>query len=93
MINNETENIRKIAIDETIDRGELFGTLDNNVRILKENLDVDIMQRDNELILRGKDAKRAEAIFQELMEIIAGGEKLDEQKINYVIALKDEGLS
>lgn len=93
MINNETENIRKIAIDETIDRGELFGTLDSNVRILKENLDVDIMQRDNELILRGKDAKRAEAIFQELMEIIAGGEKLDEQKINYVVALKDEGLS
>ena len=93
MINNETENIRKIAIDETIDRGELFGTLDSNVRILKENLDVDIMQRDNELILRGKDAKRAEVIFQELMEIIAGGEKLDEQKINYVIALKDEGLS
>ena len=93
MINNETENIRKIAIDETIDRGELFGTLDSNVRILKENLDVDIMQRDNELILRGKDAKRAEAIFQELMEIIAGGETLDEQKINYVIALKDEGLS
>lgn len=93
MINNETENIRKIAINETIDRGELFGTLDSNIRILKENLDVDIMQRDNELILRGKDAKRAEAIFQELMEIIASGEKLDEQKINYVIALKDEGLS
>ena len=93
MINNETENIRKIASDETIDRGELFGTLDSNVRILKENLDVDIMQRDNELILRGKDAKRAEAIFQELMEIISSGEKLDEQKINYVIALKDEGLS
>ena len=93
MINNETENIRKIAIDETIDRGELFGTLDSNVRILKENLDVDIMQRDNELILRGNDAKRAEAIFQELMEIISSGEKLDEQKINYVIALKDEGLS
>ena len=93
MINNETENIRKIAIDETIDRGEMFGTLDSNVRILKENLDVDIMQRDNELILRGKDAKRAEAIFQELMEIISSGEKLDEQKINYVIALKDEGLS
>lgn len=93
MTNNETENIRKIAISETIDRGELFGTLDGNIRILKENLDVDIMQRDNELILRGKDALRAEAIFQELIEIIAGGETLDEQKINYVIALKDEGLS
>ncbi len=93
MISNETESIRRIAISEAIDRGELFGTLDGNIRILKENLDVDIMQRDNELILRGKDARCAEAIFQELMEIIEGGEKLDEQKINYVIALKDEGLS
>lgn len=90
---NETEKIKKITISEEIDRRELFGTLDGNIRILKDNLDVDIMQRDNELILRGADADRAEAIIKELIEIIAGGEKLDEQKINYVIALKDEGLS
>lgn len=89
----ETEKIKKISISEEIDRRELFGTLDGNIRILKENLDVDIMQRDNELILRGADVDRAEAIIKELVEIIAGGEKLDEQKINYVIALKDEGLS
>lgn len=90
---NETEKIKKITISEEIDRRELFGTLDGNIRILKDNLNVDIMQRDNELILRGADADRAEAIIKELIEIIAGGEKLDEQKINYVIALKDEGLS
>lgn len=90
---NKTEKLKKITISEEIDRSELFGNLDANIRILKENLDVDIMQRDNELILRGQDVDRAEAVIKELTEIIKKGEALDEQKINYVIALKDEGLS
>ena len=90
---NQTEKLRKITISQEIDRSELFGNLDSNIRILKENLDVDIMQRDNELILKGHDADRAESVINELTEIIGAGEKLDMQKINYVIALKDEGLS
>jgi phosphate starvation-inducible PhoH-like protein len=51
------------------------------------------MQRDNELIMRGKDAERAEAVFRELVSIIESGETLDEQKVNYVIALKNAGQS
>lgn len=90
---NKTETIKKIVISEEIDRSELFGNLDSNIRIIKENMDVDIMQRDNELILRGPDTDRAESVIKELTEIIKKGETLDEQKINYVIALKDEGLS
>ena len=90
---NKTETIKKIVISEEIDRSELFGNLDSNIRIIKENMDVDIMQRDNELILRGPDTDRAESVIKELTEIMKKGETLDEQKINYVIALKDEGLS
>ena len=90
---NKTEKIKKIVISEEIDRSELFGNLDSNIRIIKENMDVDIMQRDNELILRGQDTDRAESVIKELTEIMKKGETLDEQKINYVIALKDEGLS
>ncbi len=90
---NDKENIRKITISEVTDRSELFGNLDANIDILKENLDVDMMQRDNELILRGRDADRAVGIVKELMEIIASGEKLDPQKIQYVIALSKEGVS
>lgn len=90
---NDKENIRKITISEVTDRSELFGNLDANIDILKENLDVDMMQRDNELILRGRDADRAVGIAKELMEIIASGEKLDPQKIRYVIALSKEGVS
>ncbi len=90
---NQTENLRKMTISEEIDRRELFGNLDVNIGIIKENMDVDIMQRDNELIMRGKDAARAEEVFRELSAIIASGETLDEQKVNYVIALKNDGKS
>lgn len=90
---NDKEKIRKITISEVTDRSELFGNLDANIDILKENLDVDMMQRDNELILRGQDADRAVGVVKELLEIIASGEKLDEQKLQYVIALNREGGS
>lgn len=90
---NQTEKIKKIVISPEIDRSELFGNLDANIRIIKENLDVDIMQRDNELILRGKDAEQAEAVLKELTDLMMSGEKLDEQKIQYIISLKAEGLS
>ena len=42
----ETENLKKMIISQEIDRSELFGNLDANIRILKENLEVDVMQRD-----------------------------------------------
>jgi len=89
----QTENLRKMTISEEIDRRELFGNLDVNIGIIKENMEVDIMQRDNELIMRGKDAERAETVFRELSKIIASGETLDVQKVNYVIALSSEGVS
>ncbi len=87
------ENIRKIAISEMADRGELFGTLDGNIQILKEHMEVDVMQLDNELVIRGEDAETAESVLKEMMEILASGEKLDEQKLQYVIALNREGKS
>lgn len=90
---NQTENLKKMTIHEGIDRRELFGNLDANISIVKENMDVDIMQRDNELIVRGKDADRALAVFQELSKVILSGETLDTQKVNYVIALTNEGVS
>ena len=83
----------RVAISETIDRNELFGGLDANLRIIEQNLNVDIIQRDNELILKGGNSKRAEGILKEMMYVIEKGEKLDQQKINYIADLKKEGIS
>ena len=48
-------DIINISISEEIDRQELFGNLDRNLKILKENLKIDIIQRDNELVLKCDD--------------------------------------
>ncbi len=86
------EEIR-IIIDEDIDRGEIFGTLDAYLKIISDALKVTITQRDNELIVRGENTEKAHRVFQELMGIIRTENRLDTQKVNYVIDLVNQGLS
>lgn len=93
MENKYLDNIIKLVIGENIDRRELFGNLDKNLKILKEYFKVDIIQRDNELVLKGDDAKIAEKIMGELMNILESGEQIDAQKVHYVISLVENGMS
>lgn len=88
----ENNNI-KIRLSDELDRAELFGNMDSNLRVLQEQLNIDIIQRDNELILQGEDTESAEKVINELIGIIQNGEKLDEQKIAYVMSLADKGMS
>lgn len=90
VINNEEI---KIKIDNPHDTKELFGNLDNNLKIINENFDVDIVLRQDEIIIRGKDAVKAEKTIFELLSIIESGERIDTQKVNYVINLEKEGMS
>ena len=91
------ENLRieelKIKIDHDQDTNELFGNLDVNLKIIQDNYDVDIVQRQDEIILKGKEAAKAQAVILELLDILEAGEKLDAQKVNYVISLNNKGLS
>lgn len=92
MENMQIEEIR-IKINDEDDSDQLFGNLDVNLRIIQDNYDVDIVLRQDEIILRGKEAAKAEAIIDELTTILRSGEPLDTQKVNYVISLKEKGLS
>lgn len=82
-----------IPISESIDRSELFGGMDKNLKVIEESLKVDIIQRDNELILKGENAAEARALLEEMMMVLEKGDKLDEQKINYIADLSDKGVS
>lgn len=88
-----SKKMREVQVAPEIDRQELFGTLDKNLRRIEEELAVDIIQRDNELILKGDRATEAEAILDEMMYVLGKGEKLDEQKIGYIADLKEQGVS
>jgi phosphate starvation-inducible PhoH-like protein len=83
----------KLQIDETVDRGELFGSLDSNLKIIEDHFGITIIQRDNELVLKGDKAFKAQTAIIEMMSIISAQEKLDTQKINYVISLCENGMS
>ncbi|MEG0918338.1 MAG: PhoH family protein [Anaerovoracaceae bacterium] len=87
------EKLNRIIIHDNIDRRELFGNMDKNIISIKENFNVDIMQRDNEIIIKGDDAKGAEALVNELISLIEAGDKIDTQKINYISGLVKKGVS
>lgn len=87
------ENIIKIRLHEGLDRSELFGNMDSNLKLLKDALGIDIIQRDNELVIKGSDTAKAEKIINEMIAVIEAGENLDSQKVNYVITLIDKGMS
>ncbi|WP_207637163.1 PhoH family protein [Anaerovorax odorimutans] len=83
----------KMKIDQEQDTNELFGNLDVNLKVIQDNYDVEIVQRKDEIILKGKEADKAQEVIIELLEILGSGEKLDAQKVNYVISLNNKGLS
>ena len=87
---------KKFRIREGIDRRELFGNLDVNLDYIREVTSADIIQRDDELIIKAESEKaidKASRILDELMSAIDAGEVLDKQKVQYIISLSEEGIS
>lgn len=90
---SDNEVMMMVNVSDSIDRRELFGGLDKNLKIIEENFNVNIIQRNNDLILKGEGVNEAASLLREMMNVLEKGEKLDEQKINYIAALNDEGVS
>ncbi|HZK87992.1 MAG TPA: PhoH family protein [Anaerovoracaceae bacterium] len=86
------EEIR-IRIEEDVDRGELFGSYDSNLKLIIEAFEVSIIQRDNELIIKGEHSENAQKVIEELIGILRTEPKIDNQKVNYVIELVKKGVS
>ncbi|MFA7662236.1 MAG: PhoH family protein [Anaerovoracaceae bacterium] len=83
----------ELSLPQPFNQMELFGNLDQHMKIVKEHFDVEIIQRDNQLLLKGADSAKALQVIEEFVKMIQSGEKLDAQKIHYVIGLKNEGIS
>jgi phosphate starvation-inducible PhoH-like protein len=83
----------KIPLGEDFNRIDLFGNLDQNINLLKEDYEVDVIPRDNEILIKGKDANIVKGILEDFVSLINDGEILDGQKISYIISLNRQGLS
>ncbi len=90
---NNDKDFFRVEIQEGIDRSELFGNLDVNLKEVGESTGTEIFQRDNELLIRGENPEIAARILRDLMYVIETGEHIDAQKVNYVIALNKDGGS
>jgi len=71
----------------------LFGVRDENVELIRRELDVEIFAHGNEITLSGDEEKvrLARVVLERLVGIIARGENIDRTRIRYAIELASEG--
>ena len=71
----------------------LFGVRDENVELIRRELNVEIFAHGNEITLSGEEDKvrLARVVLERLVGIIARGESIDRTRIRYAIELASEG--
>ena len=84
-------------ITMTVDRLEniinVFGSFDENLRIIEEELNVRITDRNSELSITGgeEETSYAERAITGLLTLAAKGEQIDARSVRYIIGLVKEG--
>jgi phosphate starvation-inducible PhoH-like protein len=81
----------KIEIEDYVDRRELFGIQDMNIRMVEEATDTTIVLRDNALLIRGEKCDLAADILKRLMSSLRHEPKLDRQRVGYIIDMTRGG--
>ena len=76
---------RQIEVPQEVDLASLFGNFDENIKMLDKALSVNIASRDNALRVTGEEenVEKASQVINMLMQIIARGEIIDQQKVLY----------
>lgn len=73
----------------------VFGSFDENLRIIEEELSVKVTDRDSELKITGEaeEVMYAERAIDGLLSLAAKGENIDAQNVRYIIRLVTEGAA
>ncbi len=71
----------------------LFGSFDENIKLIEKHYNVDILSRGTEIKISGEPEAVTKALrsIQGLLQLINRGEQLNEQNVRYVLMLVDEG--
>lgn len=71
----------------------LFGSFDENIKLIEKELQVSVIIRGSEMKIQGdeENADRARRVITNLLYMINKGEALNEQNIRYVISLVKDG--
>lgn len=84
---------KTIVVDRLENVISVFGSFDENIRILEHELNVKITDRNSELNISGNDENinEAEKAINSLLTLAAKGEEIDARSIRYVIGLVKSG--
>ena len=86
------EEVSEIVRVPIGDQQNVFGQFDSNIKKLERQLGVSIVDRNGEVRISGSAimVKKAKAIIQELTELSMRGNVIEEQKVDYAIAMSME---
>ena len=84
---------RIIAVDRIENIISVFGSFDQNVRLIEDALGVTITDRDSELRISGEaeNVYLAEKAVNGLLSLAAKGESIDSQSVRYILKLVRDG--
>lgn len=90
------EKAVRFGIEDLVDEnsfGALSGILDENIRIVEDETGASIFQRGTDFTIKGEHAEVAKGAIIDMAQLIASGEALDRQKLEYIITLNKQGKS
>ncbi|AKL95790.1 PhoH-like protein PhoH [Clostridium aceticum] len=89
----ENQQQRRMVVQDMHFIKELFGNFDENIKLIKKHINIDIISREGELILIGeeKNLRLAEKLIVELKNVVKKGESLTIQNVTYIINMMLEG--
>ena len=85
---------RQLEAAEGVDFAPLFGSFDENMKLIEKAFNISVHQRDNALRLSGEEenVEKASQVIGVLLEASARGDRIDTQKVMYAITMvQDEG--
>ncbi len=85
---------RTLAVDRMEHVISVFGSFDQNLRLIESELGVVVTDRDDQLRIAGEDpvaVMHAEKAIEGLLSLAARGERIDEQNVRYILKMVDEG--
>ena len=84
---------RPLPIDRMENVISVFGSFDQNLRIIETELGVRVTDRDDQLRISGEaeDVMAAEKAINGLLQLASRGEAIDAQNVRYILKLVSEG--
>ena len=88
---DKSKEIVRFEIPEDIDREQLFGTLDANIKQVEKATGTSIVMRDDGLFIKGTENLKAANIINRMVENLRVEPEIDARRVNYLIDMEHKG--